>query len=71
VPRHRVLTTFARQLTARFTVTNALDLEYEETPIPVPLFNKIETYGHLSSVWRHFDESKGEYRVSLNVLRLV
>lgn len=59
VPRHRVLPSFVKHLTG-FTITDAVDLEEQEGPIPDDVAKKISKCGQLSLVKRLFEEPNRE-----------
>ncbi|KAF8510678.1 hypothetical protein BU17DRAFT_97886 [Hysterangium stoloniferum] len=59
VPRHRVLTSFAEQLTG-FKITDAIDLEDDEPPISPELSTSISHYRSISQLDRVFNERNRE-----------
>jgi hypothetical protein len=63
VPRHRVLTAFAKHLTG-FTISDAIDLENEEGPISYELKTEMNKYEELSLVGQLFEKPNSEYPIS-------
>jgi len=62
-PRHRILSEFVKYLTG-FTITDAIELEDEEGPIPEELLKKIQLFGPLCPVNHLFEEPDSQYDIS-------